>query len=238
MLRLSSHLRRRSEKLYAGLEARRRFNTDEGVLLLMDTAVLLFVCRTFVPIAKDHQLTITGRCLKNRFFFLLPQKFNRKPLRVSRPPRLAVFTEKAFGTKKWHNSGNSETWLSGPEAEAEPLPSAALWHDDDLPAQCRDAGGGALPWIRPSKGPEDLCLMSFHKSRPKVSARLGLPAFTPSWVFFTAWPGSARRIWRRRGWSGPRRAPAPPAVPCLSPPHGKRPPRPRLREIKKFKSQC
>lgn len=94
---------------------------------MMDTAVLLFVCRTFVPIAKgDHQLTITGRCLKNRFFFLLPQKFNRKPLRVSRPPRLAVFTEKAFGTKKWHNSGNSETWLSGPEAEAEPPPGAAL----------------------------------------------------------------------------------------------------------------
>lgn len=78
-LRLSSHLGRRSEKLYAGLEARRRFNTDEGVLLLMNTAVLLFVCRTFVPIAKgDHQLTITGRCLKNRFFFPPPSKVQQK----------------------------------------------------------------------------------------------------------------------------------------------------------------
>lgn len=187
MLRLSSHLRRRSEKLYAGLEARRRFNTDEGVLLLMDTAVLLFVCRTFVPIAKDHQLTITGRCLKNRFFFLLPQKFNRKPLRVSRPPRLAVFTEKAFGTKKWHNSGNSETWLSGPEAEAEPLPGAALWHDDDLPAQCRDAGGGAL---YPGSGPQKV--QRTCASCPSIKA--GLKSL----------PGSVCPLSPRHGFSSQR----------------------------------
>lgn len=95
MLRLSSHLRRRSEKLYAGLEARRRFNTDEGVLLLMDTAVLLFVCRTFVPIAKgDHQLTITGRCLKNRFFFSSSLKSSTESLWESVGHRGLLFSQR------------------------------------------------------------------------------------------------------------------------------------------------
>lgn len=99
MLRLSSHLRRRSEKLYAGLEARRRFNTDEGVLLLMDTAVLLFVCRTFVPIAKgDHQLTITGRCLKNRFFFPPPSKVQQKAFESQSATEACCFHREGF----WH----------------------------------------------------------------------------------------------------------------------------------------
>lgn len=202
-------------------------------------------CSTFCSVA-DHQIIIRR---KEGFFF--PPTSATESLQSQWPQRHLDVPEKGC----WHETvmllwKHPQTWLSRPEAEDGAVSAwcrsptqrqAGLhWVPSGLQCDCgsnrAETPGGALSCIQPQRSRAIPASSALHKpGRDELDSlvRSQRLSFSSSRVFFlpsfTGWRGCVRRRWWRRGWSGPRRTPEPPAVPCPSLPPGTPPPPPRLR---------
>ena len=193
-------------------------------------------------------LIIRSSSEENRGLFFPPTSATES-LQSQWPQRHLGVPEKAVGTKQWCYSGN--TPKHGFRVQrlrmAPSPPGAALRHKDrpvciEFPLDCgvivavtEQRHRGALSPASSLKGPEhfppplpstnDELDSLVRSQRLSFSSSRVFPFFFP----FTGWRGCVRRRWWRRGWSGPRQTPEPPAVPCPSLPPGTPPPPPRLR---------